>query len=217
MSHDSINLLPATRLSSRAQQRRVTMWSAAVGVEVLIALSLCLFAGATWGRQAGAVGRGLDEVDSQIKSNEAKVTELRATLSKLDAANRSSAMLSDRPDWSILLAILSRSLGDDAVLSAVSIQPRMAAPVPAVAGKPPVPVNPIARDFVVNLKGSARSSDAVSRFVLQLQRIELFDDVSLLRSRRDVVRAGLPTTFEIESTLVEMPLAAPPTVAGVTP
>jgi hypothetical protein len=136
----------------------------------------------------------------------------RAELDGVESLLRSSRAITDQPDWSALLGLLSTKAGNDVFLRSCGVRPRdpaaYAAPVkpagpparPAAGGKPPPPPDPT---VLVALAGLGASQASVSQFALRLEATGLFDRVRLLETSREVAVGLQLVSFRIECTLAE--------------
>ena len=83
--------------------------------------------------------------------------------------------VSKRPDWSILLGAISRSLGDDVVLNAIDCTEETAAAPPTAACVDAVPER-------FRIGGIGRSQQSVMQVVLRLEELRFFSHVQLVQT-----------------------------------
>ncbi len=192
-----VNLIPATRRDARRRRGRLRIWGA-----VFVIYGLAWVAGAVAGQVAyHGVDRGLsgelDEANARVAGAKAKVAALRAELAAAEADLKANRAVGKQPDWSVLLALLSTTLGDEIVLRSC----RLDAPAAegragsAAGGSQPEP------DVRLELSGYAQSQQAVAKALLQLEATPLFAEVKLLDTRREPFLAGQAVTFRVHCVL----------------
>ncbi len=157
------NLIPHDRRRRRAVRRAGVRWAVATA-----ALSVVLTVTAT-GLSAALPSPAADAAEADRTAAAAAVARAaagrdRAAARSVAAALAAAREVADQPDWSLLLADLSRRLGDDGVLSGCDLSAE--------------PKGPLA----LRLTGVARTQPAVTALALRLERAGLFDRVDLLRT-----------------------------------
>ena len=192
-----VNLIPATRRDARRQRGRLRIWGA-----VLVIYGLAWVAGAVAGQvvypgvDCGLRGE-LDESNARLAGAKAKAGALRAELAAAEADLKANRAVGKQPDWSVLLALLSTTLGDEIVLRKCRLNaPSAKGPAGSSAGgAQPEP------EVKVELSGYAQSQQAVAKAVLRLETTPLFTVVKLLDTRREPFLAGQAVTFRIHCVL----------------
>lgn len=186
----SVNLIPSPRRNAKRRRILIRRW-----VAICVAYGGVLFAISTTSRAVWDTD--CDTLDDRIKtireqnnrSGRAMVSfgrEIREAQMKL----RANQAIGKLPDWSVLLAMIARNLGKDAVLTQCRLVPIHTTPdgrLPAgrqgqaaafrgdwMSGDP---IEAGHRLFSLELTGLGRSQMSVSRFVLRLERTGLFDTV----------------------------------------
>jgi hypothetical protein len=236
---NSVNLIPAPRLAARKRRVHLRRCAAACcGWAVASALA----AGA-----AHAMWRPVDDpqsderlavVSDDIERTERAIAGVKIRLAAAQSTLRANEAIASQPDWSILLAVLARGIGDDVVLRSCHVHPaganggrvdgrRAVAVAPPVAPSPAAPVPAVgvgagtsatvtaaeeALPFVLEASGVARTLASAHRFVNDLEKTGLFARVSLLDTTRDSVISDGAIAFRIECSLDEP--AAPSAPAG---
>ncbi len=192
-----VNLIPATRRDARRRRGRLRIWGA-----VFVVYGLAWVAGAVAGQVVySGVDRGLkselDESNAQVAGAKAKVAALRAELKAAEADLRANRAVGKQPDWSVLLALLSTTLGDEIVLRNCRLDAPAAKgqAVSAAGGSQPEP------DVKVQLSGYAQSQQAVAKALLRLEATPLFAEVKLLDTRREPFLEGQAVTFRVHCVL----------------
>jgi Tfp pilus assembly protein PilN len=183
---NGVNLIPTVRRQSRRRRTRLRRWAIAC-----IGYGLMLGAGSmavkhVWagrpevaGELAAANARGAD-LNNQI-------TRLRRELAEVESSRQTMLMVTQQPDWSILLAKLGTVLDEQTVLREVKLAP---ARTPTAAQQPEA-------SYLLELRGLGKEQSAVSQFVSRLQQTGLFDDVRLVRTGREPFLNGAAVSFEV--------------------
>ena len=109
--------------------------------------------------------------------------------------------MGDRPDWSVVLALLARNLDDDLVLKRCKLEPEVvrkaaASPQHAAGAQADEP-----KRFSLEIAGLGRSQKAISHFVLRLERTNLFQKVTLVKTNREPFVTGRAMAFQIRCLL----------------
>ncbi len=186
---DRINLISKSRRQHRQRRVRARLW---IGVSLCYAVSLtavCVaYRGMSASHDLSALGVELAEKQAELTRLEAQQNSLRPRLSEQKLILAAERSISDQPDWSLLLTYLADEvLGDRIVLSGCALAP--SAPVEGVA-------SPDAGTLTLTLTGFAQSTTDVSRFILRLEQVGLFDKVSLARTGLEPYLAGQAIAFE---------------------
>jgi len=184
-----VNLIPAPLLAQRRRQRSVRR-----GVRVTAAY-LTLLLAATLGYLGVHAPHAADADTGSARSSLASERvsllqkQLKTTKRQLIETDRQlqgSRVLSERPDWSTLLRLVSLAAGPDVVLRDFTL--RTTGPT-------------ITAGADVAVAGLASDPWAVSRFVLRLEESGLFDRVTLESSRREPFRDRSATAFSLRCEL----------------
>ncbi len=195
----SVNLIPAYRSGARKRRRRLRRWaSACIGYAALLAAAYA-FCNAVWGSDGRALAGEFDRADEKIAQANRRIGGLRQELlehQRLLAANR---LLSDQPDWSLLLAILGRTLREEVVLKSCELRPAWIAP--GAGGATPVPAGSKGTGFLLGLRGFGRSQTLVAQFVLRLEQSELFKEVKLIKISRESFGPVEAVAFQLDCLL----------------
>jgi Tfp pilus assembly protein PilN len=187
---ESVNLIPAFRRDARRRRRHLRVSALACGAYAVLLACGLVAAHVLW--DAGAVPAGgaapleqqLAAADDDVRRLTRDAEQTREELARTRASLEASRTIGGQPDWSVLLALLAETTGDDVVLRSVSVAPPLAAvaapATPAVTGtaKPPAEV-------VLELAGVGQTQLAVSRHVLRLEQTGLFAKVTLIDTSRE--------------------------------
>jgi Tfp pilus assembly protein PilN len=207
-----VNLIPEYRHEARRRRARGRRWMAAC---VLYASALVFGYGicqATFGGSDPRLAEDLQTMQQDVSSGESTLARLKPELAEAQAKLDATRAVALQPDWSILMAALAQSLGDDVVLSSCTLQTQTISPpkspvARSAAGdkKPgskssPAP-EPERVQVIVNVTGFGRSQVAVSKFVLRLEQMRLFDRVKLIKTSREQFLDGDAVSFQLECPL----------------
>lgn len=195
MIRPGVNLVPVTRRDARLRRARVRFWAAAgvVGVGLWIAAFVGVQLVVT--RDDRAVRDELDRVSAMAEDTRQEVAALRANIVREQGRLQATRAVGEQPDWSVLLALLSSVLGEEAVLRTIKIDaPPESTNASDTRASDPKPV-------LLELAGLGRSQQVVTRFVLRLEAMPLFARVRLLDTRREPFLASHAVGFRIECML----------------
>lgn len=212
-----INLIPAARRDAkRNRKHRNACVAACCAYAVLLAAAV----GGVHLFLAGETGEPLSarlaSAESQIERYQQQSTAARAELAAARATIEANRTVAEQPDWSILLALLAKTTGEDVVLRSVLVAPPANAPTPAPAnGKPGVP--PAQPEVVLELSGVGQSQLAVSQHVLRLEQTGLFSKVTLMDTGREAYVNSHVIGFRLQCHFGEpRQLVAAPLTTAVT-
>lgn len=188
----AVNLIPAHRLTARHRRARLRAWAWALCAYAIVLALAC--AAVTLLQVDPETSEALRQVESARNANRkaaATLVEVTKRLTQAQAARGTVQVLSDQPDWSFLFAALANRLGDDAVLRDVRLRCTTGAKPESTAR------------YKLEVRGLGRTQAAVSRFVAELEKTDLFDEVRLLRTGREPFLTGTAVTFDLDCTLGE--------------
>jgi hypothetical protein len=188
----TVNLIPACRRDAKRRRQRVRQCMA---IFVLYAIVSSAAAG-TW---RWSLGGDDPSIEQHLATASADIdrasTALTFTNSQLSAARSqiaSNRQILSQPDWSLLLALLSKETGGNIVLRSFELK---AADAPAGDKAPPAP------RLTLRLSGFGRTNQAVAEFGLRLEETHLFSRVTLVESSRETFLAGDAFSFHLECPL----------------
>ena len=183
------NLIPRDRLRRRAVRGAAVRWAVAVPAVTATAVATCWALSLAWPGST-AVAAEADRASAAAVVAEARAATVAVRVSTARQTRDAARSVADQPDWGLLLANLSRQLGDDGVLSACQL---------TTAGGA----------VTVRLTGVARSQPGVTQLALRLERAGPFDRVELLQTTAAELLGGPAVAFQIVCTAG----TPPPTVA----
>jgi Fimbrial assembly protein (PilN) len=184
---NGVNLIPTHRRIARHRRRALRGWAATVAGWGGLVVAACVATHFSMGSNYDAVASELADTRQRNIELSSRLHELRRGLTQLNAVRDTALAIRDHPDWSLLLALLGRTTGEQIVLRNISLKPHASAP---------------SAPLVLQLRGFTDSQAAASQFVLRLQQLGLFDEVKLLRTGREPILNASAVTFEITATIL---------------
>jgi Tfp pilus assembly protein PilN len=189
------DLIPKPIRNARRRAARVRRW-----------VSICAtYAGllvCAYGAVAAAIDSdpsGLSErLAARIKENSGQQAQVKDATSQLQNFRRvldANHAVGDQPDWSILLAMVARTTQGEVVLRGFQVGPRPAAPGETKAA---ADGDADSGRFLLKIKAFAKTQDDVTAFVLRLEKEGLFENVSLLESKKEPFGSADAVGFKIE-------------------
>lgn len=195
----AVNLLPDRRRLGASIRHR-TLLICGGGPVFLLANLIGWLAGSSL--LAEDLGAGYTEIASirqQIEQTKSEQVALKATLTKLSSERSAREALAARPVWAALLKRIALVSIDHGKLDRITVNP-----LGAERGKASTPTAEAGMiGFAVKLAGQATDAAALTRLLLRLEEIGIFDKVTLLSSsrvREDINDASV--RFEIRCTIV---------------
>jgi len=209
-----VNLIPAPRRTASALRRRLRRWV----VFVLIYAAMMGVAHAisivTLQSDSEDLTVVLDKAGRQVNDLTRSLTSLRPQVVEVNARLAVARTVGEQPDWSVLLALVGSTMDEEMVLTNVRVETAASdasgdasktadasrtAIASGAATTRPSSGGGDKQGLTVTIQGFARHQPAVAQFVLRLERLGLFDRVSLLNSgRQPLGSAGEVTAFRLE-------------------
>ncbi len=203
----SINLLPAARQKASRTRARARAWiiggtlyGAALGLASAMVAVRSSGAAEVSAKLADSAARGA-ELDEQLKA-------VRGTMATTRREAEAVREIQEHPDWSALVGCLARAAGPTLILDHCSLRPT---PAKDGGGKGEKLAN-VPSGFTLSLTGLAVSNADVAEFTENLERLKLFESVSIVSIR---AREGARVPREGESgTLVSFDIVCALSDAG---
>jgi hypothetical protein len=235
MGMNGINLIPAPRLAARRRRAHRRYCVAGCAGWALLSLALAGAAHAVWHEQDPQAAERLAKVTEEMQRTERVTAGLRAQLAAAQSTLRANQAIVSQPDWSILLGLLGREVGNDVVLKGCRVRlgvlSRGPAPAPAPAPRadarrpgnrqvaPAPQPEPAASQapeptFILEASGMALDHAAANRFLLRLEQTGLFSKVTLLDTTREPFFDKNAIAFRLECGLNASAPAASATARG---
>jgi hypothetical protein len=199
-----MNFIPAERLRTKRCKARLHLWAVVCGTYIVLLVVASLAGHILCPGRDADLAKQLAAAENQIKQNNAAMLELRRVLANTTAAMETSRAIRRQPDWSRLLTGLVHELGQELVLSRCQLvamredgkpltepwsEAMLAKPLCAVVSK---------HQYQLVLHGFGQTQESVSRFVLGLEGIGLFERVRLVNSSRQKFLDGQAVAFAVE-------------------
>lgn len=216
---DAINLIPMHRRQAQRRRRRIRFWSAIGCGYVVLLVAASIGAHVVWGHADRQVGRKLSDVRGQVQQTRSKIEKLHPQLAEANMQLKASRAVAVQPDWSVLLALLADKRGQRITLTKCVLSPTDPPRRKQANGsdaQAPGPDNPPpgqkgqsdrpdreAMHFRIEIAGLGESQQAVSRFVLRLERTGLFNRVRLLETGRAEFNGRPVVSFRLDCTIHE--------------
>jgi hypothetical protein len=184
---NSVNLIPMARQLSDARRVRAIRW-----VCISTATVALLFAADRALRFNSAKSLAIDSgqfarLENDIAVKTRTTNQLRHEIEALDRLAKASRVVTEHPDYSTLLGLLSRCAGSEITLGLCAVD-RPQHGEDTQKSLPPV----------LRVNGTGVSQSAVTSFVLRIESTGVFDQVTLLRSNEQSDAMGSSTAFQLE-------------------
>jgi hypothetical protein len=200
----SVNLIPAKHLVARGRRQRARAWGVGLCFYAAALVVACVGVRIAWAGDGGRTASDLETARAATNTAHAALAQATKRLGDAQRTQKLIKFVRDQPDWSILLALIGKRLGDETVLREVRLEPVKIAPiVPAASSSSAAAPVPSTERFTLYLRGFGKTQSSVSAFVSSMEKVELFDHVKLLRTTREPFLNGMAVTFEIECSLGE--------------
>jgi hypothetical protein len=145
-----------------------------------------------------ASAAGLRETALRIEKAHQAIEDAQRELATAERTLKANRAVGNQPDWSLLLALLARNLGDQVVLSQCELKPDVPGEAAVGAAGASDQPRPARGGFILKLAGYGETQPDVSRFVLNLERAGLFDQVRLVRTSSRAFLSASAIAFELE-------------------
>ena len=199
----NVNLIPSGRLAAKQRHARLRVWVAlCCGYAVILSagVGICY---AMWARHDTGLSDKIESTARQISESDRAIRKYRRELPQVQAALEASEAMGNQPDWSKLLVLLAEELGEQVVLNECKLSlldgDVSGGPQTSASYLKEVPLGQ--RRYKLSISGFGQTQTGVSRFVLRLEHIELFDEVRLMKSDRQPFLTGEAVAFNIECSI----------------
>lgn len=200
MNLQRINLVPEHRRRFRRRQRMLRWCVGGCSAYALLLVGGCVLLAVLWKPHGGATDADVERVLSEGEATKRQIDLLNHQLAAARNTLRVTRQIADQPDWSLLLALLGKAVGEQVVLNGCEVGP--AAELPDAAQTVSAgAARPVAPAYVVRLRGLARGHPEMSQFVLRLEQLGLFGQVMLVDTGREPIEIGEAVSFRIECSL----------------
>lgn len=205
-----VNLIPAARRLRKRRARTLRAGALFCAAYSLLATAAGAAAWMTLHETDDQLIARTEQVAQSIKCSQARLTRIRAQSAAARSQLQANSRLTQRPDWSLLMGLISDAGADQVMLRRVAVRRADPPPAPIEIKKPgakPRPAGesgPVApSEFAVELSGFARTSLETSEFAMRLEKLGLFEKVTLLETSREPYQGEQATRFSVRCTLVD--------------
>lgn len=213
----NINLIPAPRRA--AKRRRVHLRRCVVGCAAwaVVSAGAAAVSRAVWRADDPQAVERLAKVSQEMEQTERGIAAVRAKLAAAQATLRANQSIAAQPDWSIVLALMGKQVGNDVVLKNCLVRPSQGARNGAgAAARPDFRRGPVrgqsapsaataasaqATPYVLETSGLAENHASANQFILRLEQTGLFSRVTLLDTARESFLDGNKVAFRVECLL----------------
>lgn len=196
----AINLLPAERVLRHRRASRLAVWGVVVGAWAALLMAAYGWLCVAWPGPSSMLAA---ELVSQ-REHAAELVRLRAQLqresSELESARQATLAIRDLPDWSVLLRLLPTRAGGRVVFTSCTL-----APEPSASSRKAGRVS----SFVLVLQGLVPDPRAATDLTVDLERLGVFDRVSLVETQRSGDGEDQRLSFRIECVVNDAGAAKP--------
>lgn len=200
---NSTNLIPLARQLRAARSARIGTWGIALGAVVL--LSVATYGGCAWALTDSAAPSPSDfsQAARELAQINGESNRVKVQLAAVQRAVYSAQSLSEQPDLSLLLGLISRKADERIILSRCELTESQPGEKGADAESASI------GGAILRLDGFGRSQGAVADFVLALETTGVFDRVALLQSRSQAILGTDAAAFRIECQMQPRKAAIP--------
>jgi len=192
-----INLIPAYRLAAAQRRTRMRTWLTVDALYGSALLAATLVGTALLDRGGENLHHQLALMQTEINSGNQAVSALRPTITEARQKLEASHAVTAQPDWSVLLAFLAKLRGEDIVFSRCQLVPAQEVRREDETVNESEP----RRTLWIQISGFGLSQTAVSRFVLDLEDVQLFDQVKVIHTKRQAFRSAEAIEFQLQCVL----------------
>ena len=189
-----VNLIPLPLRLARSHRRRTRRWALACAAYAAALLMTCAVIRGLWSADCLTLNGEIASTGRRIDDANRELSLRRAQLAEMQEQSRVSQAISDQSDWSALLGAVSTQMDDDLVLREVRLGAAPGNEARNVADTLTAP-----RRYELSIHGVSRTSAGVSKFVAELEKMQFFDEVKLVRTSRETFLNVPATGFEVET------------------
>ncbi len=191
---DQINLIPTHRRLARQRNNRIRLWiTAVVGYSSLVLIGCLFYRGLSVSYNMDAMHQDISDYQLTLAELQQKQQSIRPDLKELQLILSAGRSITDQPDWSLLLTYLADEvLGDNVVLVECTLAPDDKQQDALKVNNTPL---------VLTLSGYAQTAPDMSKFVLRLEEMGLFERVKLTRTNREPFLKSQAIAFEVKCSM----------------
>lgn len=195
-----IDLTPAYWRKRKQQQAIVRRCALGTAAYSLLMLACCILLRVVWGHGDPAITDSLAKIRIEIDSTRRITGDIQAAVEESERLLKANLQVREHPDWSLLLGLLAKNVGDNLVLRACELEEvtvRQAGSSTAIPIANPGPSSNEGK-YRLAIRGLGQSQAAVAEFTLRLERIGLFDEVKLVDTSLEPFLAQKAIAFRLE-------------------
>lgn len=212
-----VNLLPSSVLATRSRRRAACGWGIVCAVALISSGAWAVKCRSQVGDGGRELTRLLGERSRSVESFKQQISKSALALAGVQRELAVSERIRSNPEWSRLISLLGRYVGDGAVVESCRLAeapmpaaPRTATPPTSSPGTQPPKADPPAHPgYILSLSGAAKDQDRVSAIVLAMEESGLFTQTTLVHMRRRALLRGEAIGFEIRAELAAIVEVAP--------
>ncbi|MBX3316576.1 MAG: PilN domain-containing protein [Phycisphaeraceae bacterium] len=207
-----VNLLPTSVLAARSRRKAACGWAILCAVALICSGAWAIKCRSQVGDGGRELTRLLGERSRTVESFKQQISKSALALTGVQRELAVSEQIRSNPEWSRLISLLGRYVGDGAVVESCRLT-QAALPTAARTATPPVGTpgaQPSARaqaahpGYILSLSGAAKDQDRVSAIVLAMEESGLFTQTTLVHMRRRSLLRGEAIGFEIRAELASV-------------
>jgi hypothetical protein len=183
----SANLIPMTRQLRDARRARLIRWVFIAGGTVALLAGTDVLLRVSSAQSTSVDASQRTRLENEIAERTKSANQLRNEIQVVTRQVQASRVVTEHPDFSVLLAMLSQVAGPQITLHQCALDR------PQHSEDASKNVTPTLR-----LSGFGASQSAVTSFVLRLEAAGVFDQVTLLRSNEQNDVNGTTTAFQLD-------------------
>jgi len=196
----SANLMPRHRLDARQRRNRLRLWLAGGSIYAALVLGGYVLCCSLWAGNPDALTEELQDASRRIGQSRSAASNLQRELAAAEATLKANESVGKQPDWSLLLRLLSKCTGPDVILRQCRLNGESSQPARDGSSKRP---DQGEGRFILRLAGYGQAQASVSKFVFALEQTTLFEEVKLVRARREPFLSGHAVAFQVDCVLGE--------------
>lgn len=190
-----VNLIPRGRLEGQRRHRRLRRWFTAVGGYGLFLVVAMIVSTVAGSRDDIALRKELDGSSASVETASLRLDHLESELVEANALLAANRSVGNQPDWGVLLALISEAVEGKIALRKCTV--RSPDPSRRLGSSDRDGAIGDART-TVELHGLAQRLEHVSDFVLLVESVPIFRDVTRHDTRREPFLGGHVVAFRLD-------------------
>lgn len=178
----NVNLVPLSVRQGRIRRRLIMRWVGAVAATAVCVGLPGVYLGGNAALSDPMMGAQIERVRDQLGANKAEIPRLQSRIGVLEDKRQTLDLVRNRIDWQSLFAHVVSVSGEQIYFTAIQ------ATGGGIEGTDPLRVQ---------VDGLATSQTATRAFVVDLERLGIFDRVELLRTTRQELEEQEVIEFQV--------------------